>query len=287
MHVSTRLQHSGAKGLRDDLAQLINNPDRDQELEWGRIFSLLPDQRAAELAVSVEEHGCKQIEDQGVLVWLNDQSLTEAAFFFVSDPAKPQEFLEIYRMVEAADLPLAFVVVPEPLNQGTFHVFTVSRESSMAHSWRVGLKGDVPTPPIDKRIRRDLFELFRIHAERPELTLSDEEMKEWANALRSSRGHVVAKLKEAARRLGCTQEADGDFIVWLGPSGSSDAVFYVAEDPTDRKAFISIYERIVSEELPLTYVFVQQEEDVWDLFWLSAGWYLRHCCRPSWGPNHP
>jgi len=196
-------------------------------------------------------------------------------------------FLAIYQTVHTADLPLAFVVVPEPLNQGTFHVFVASRKSCMSHSWRVGPKGDVPTPPIHERIRRDLFELFRVHAGRPVLALSEEEMKGWADALRSSREDVVHKLEETSSRFGCSQEIDGDFILWLGAKGSQDAVFYVADDPTDCGAFIGIYERIVTHELPLTYVFVQQQPDVWDIFWLSAQWYLRHCCRPSWGPGHP
>ncbi len=283
--VTTKLEHAGVKDLREDLLELINGLDRDQELQWGRIFSLPPGKRAEELASVGRKHGCSQTVEGDVVVWLNDNSGVEAAFFFIVDPTDPKEFLEIYRATEAADLPLAFLVVPEPLNAGTFHVFRSSRKSCMSHSWRVGTKGDVATPPVNKRIRKDMFELFRIHAGRPVMALSKEESRAWADALRSSRGAVVDKLERTASQFGCKQKIDEDFIVWSGDEGQPEAVFFIAEDPADRNAFIRIYERIVTHGLPLTYVFVQQRQDVWDTFRLSAQWYLRHCSRPSWGPD--
>ena len=65
--METKLDLAGADGLRDDLLELSNELDRDQELEWGRIFSLPADKRAQELARVGRKHGCTQIVENSVV----------------------------------------------------------------------------------------------------------------------------------------------------------------------------------------------------------------------------
>lgn len=273
-------EYAGAPGLRRDIKAMLNPLDRDGELKWGRIAGLAADERAAEIARIAGDYGLRQVEVDARLLWLNGEDKVEAMFCFVPEPRELAPFLEIYRLIDRLDYPLNFLIHPQLGREDTFDAYCLSRASYMEHSWELGLKGDGEEPPLDERLRADLYDLFRLRAAVPTPALAEAEKSRWWWALSSSDYATFAKLAREAAAHGCQQELDGEFALWRDAQGKLQAIFARVKDPTTPAPFRRIYEKVEQTGCPLTYVFVEQLADGpgnWDIFRLAPQFsYLSH-----------
>ena len=269
----------GAPGLNEDLFQMMNGLNREQELEWGRVSGLPIDDRAKEFARIGKERGYKQIPDGEGLLWLNDANQIEAMFRFVPEPRKIPPFIDIYRRIEELDVPLTFLIHNQVGRRDTFSAYRLSRHSYAEHSWELGPKGPQDDRALDKSIRRDIFEMFRLPEESPTPAISEREANHWAWAFMTSWKATTAKLAREAEKYQCEQTIDGDFALWTDKGGQLQAMFSRIADPTNPKTFRLLYEEMAKRDCPLTYCFVRQKHEGarWDAHRLSPQFgYLSH-----------
>jgi len=273
----------------------MNGLDRNAELEWGRVVSLPPVERAAEFGRIARANGCTQAVDGEELLWLNDDDRVEAMFCFVDEPTQVQPFLAIYKKLQRMDCPLTFLVHPQIGRQDTYDAYRLSRKSYAEHSWELGPKGPAEPRPLHVRIRKDLYDLFRLEADEPTRAISRAEANYWAWALSTSWDETVAKLGRESARHGCQQTVDGRYILWTDEEGGFQAMFTVIADPTQPSTFTRLYEKIAATDCPLTYAFVFQphEDSRWDVHrlcphfsYLSHNWaFWPHAAEPDPGAS--
>ena len=171
----------------------MNGLDKTAEREWGRVVSLPDDERAVEFEQIGRRYGCTQAADDDRLQWLNREGRVEAMFCFIDEPREMQPFLDVYRKIEEIDCPLTFLIHPQVGRQETFDAYRLSRKSYAEHSWELGLKGPAEPRPLPSKIRKDLWDLFRLKADEPTRAISRAEGNYWTWALSTSWDETVNK----------------------------------------------------------------------------------------------
>ena len=128
-------------------------------------------------------------------------------------------------------------------------------------------------------MRDDLYDLFTVYR-------SDFQYR-WNDAIHQGFDAFAAEVEKMLPDKSLVQESEGKRVYWKDSDGRVEVMFAFIVDPTDLDGIIEAYQEIKHQDIPLTFVIIEQRSDGprnYDIFRLSRSSYMEHNNR-AWPPG--